>query len=180
MERLGYGERFVAQGGDWGAAVTGKIGALRPPGCVGIHLNTAMFSPPEGSQDDPSTEEKVAFALMKHYQEDESGYYAEQSTRPQTLGYSLCDSPVGLAAWIYEKFHGWTENPGSPEGILGRDEMLDNIMLYWLPNAGASAARIYWESFEEASIADPIDLPAGVSVFPKDINQAPRSQGEFP
>lgn len=178
MERLGYGERFGAQGGDWGAGVTADIGATRPAGCVGLHLNTAMFSAPEGEEDDPSPEAKSARAASKHYEEEESGYAVEQSTKPQTLGYSLCDSPAGQAAWIYEKFHGWTDNPGSPEDLFTQDEMLDNIMLYWLPNAAASSARIYWESFEDASIRTPIDLPVGVSVFPKDINRAPRKWAE--
>ena len=178
MERLGYGERFGAQGGDWGAGVTAAIGALQPAGCIGLHLNTAMFSAPPGDEDDSSPEAKAARAASKRYEEEESGYAIEQSTRPQTAGYLLSDSPVGQAAWIYEKFHGWTDNQGAPEDVLTRDEMLDNIMLYWLPNAGASSARIYWESFADASITTPIDLPVGVSVFPKDLNRVPRKWAE--
>lgn len=178
MERLGYGERYGAQGGDWGAGVAAAIGALRPPGCVGLHLNTAMFSPQPEDKNDPSPEVQAAFAAMKHYQDEESGYAIEQSTRPQTLGYALSDSPAGQAAWIYEKFHGWTDHAGDPESVLTPDEMLDNVMLYWLPNAAASSARIYRESFEDASITESIEVPTGVSVFPRDINRAPRRWAE--
>lgn len=179
MGRLGYHHRFVAQGGDWGAAITAAIGAMRPAGCIGVHLNTAMFSPAPGDEVDPSPAEGAALALLERYNKKESGYSKEQSTRPQTLGYALSDSPIGQAAWIYEKFKFWTDNSGEPESVLSRDEMLDNIMLYWLPRTGASSARLYWESFkDDPSISEPVDIPAGVSVFPKDINQAPRKWAE--
>ena len=179
MGRLGYHHRFAAQGGDWGAAITAAIGAMKPSGCVGIHLNMAMFSPQPGDAAHPTAGAAKAVALQKRYQKELSGYSKEQSTRPQTLGYALTDSPVGQAAWIYEKFYDWTDHQGSPEDVLSRDEMLDNIMLYWLPGTAASSARLYWESFsDDASIAQKIDLPAGVSVFPKDIIQAPREWAE--
>ena len=179
MGRLGYHHRFVAQGGDWGAAITAAIGALQPAGCIGVHLNTAMFGPEEGDEVDPSPEEAAAFALLERYKKEESGYSKEQSTRPQTLGYALSDSPVGQAAWIYEKFKFWTDNTGEPESVLSLDEMLDNIMLYWLPRTGTSSARLYWESFkDDPSITTPVKIPAGVSVFPEDINQAPRKWAE--
>ena len=180
MGRLGYHHRFGAQGGDWGAAITAAIGAMKPAGCVGIHLNMAMFSPRPGDEADPSPAAVKALALMKRYQKELSGYSKEQSTRPQTLGYALTDSPVGQAAWIYEKFYDWTDNDGSgPESVFSQDELLDNIMLYWLPGTAASSGRLYWESFsDDASITQTIEVPAGVSVFPKDIHAAPRKWGE--
>ena len=107
---------------------------------------------------------------MQFYQEHDSGYSKQQSTGPQTLGYGLADSPMGQAAWIMEKFYQWTDCNGHPEIILSRDELLDNVMLYWLPGAAASSARIYWESFG-ATGTEPIELPVGCSIFPKEIFQ---------
>ncbi len=178
MGRLGYGHRFAAQGGDLGAAITAAVGAMKPSGCVGIHLNMALFAPPEGEAA-PSPAAVKSLALLKRYRQELNGYSKEQSTRPQTLGYALADSPVGQAAWIYEKFYDWTDNPGNPEDALTRDEMLDNIMLYWLPGTAASSARLYWESWsDDAAITAAIKIPAGVSVFPRDITQAPREWAE--
>ena len=179
MGRLGYHHRFAAQGGDWGAAITAAIGAMAPLGCVGIHLNMAMFSPLPGDEADPDPAAVKALALLKRYKKELGGYSKEQSTRPQTLGYALTDSPVGQAAWIYEKFHDWTDHSGSPESVFSQDELLDNIMLYWLPKTAASSGRLYWESFGEgAASTEKVNLPAGVSVFPKDIHTAPRRWAE--
>ena len=179
MGRLGYQHGFVAQGGDWGAAITAAIGAMKPAGCLGIHLNMAMFSPQPGDEADASPAAVKALALLKRYQKELSGYSKEQSTRPQTLGYALSDSPVGQAAWIYEKFYDWTDNDGTPESVFSQDELLDNIMLYWLPKTAASSGRLYWESFGEgAAIKETVNVPAGVSVFPKDIHTAPRKWAE--
>ena len=107
---------------------------------------------------------------MQFYQDHDSGYSKQQSTRPQTLGYGLADSPIGQAAWIIEKFYQWTDCDGHPENILSRDELLDNVMMYWWSNAGASSARLYWESFNDFH-QDPIDLPVGLSIFPKEIGK---------
>lgn len=173
MKRLGYG-RWVAQGGDWGSAVTMAIGATKPEGCAAIHVNMCVV--PQAVQQmfpDTTPQEQAAQASMKHYMDWDSGYSKQQSTRPQTLGYGLTDSPIGQAAWIYEKMWAWTDNRGAPEDALSLDEMLDNIMLYWLPAAGASSARLYWESFRSFGGAA-IDLPMGVSVFPRDIMRASR------
>ena len=105
---------------------------------------------------------------MAFYNDKDSGYAKQQSTRPQTLGYGLTDSPAGQAAWIYEKLYAWTDNKGSPEDVFSMDEMLDNIMLYWLPATAASSGRLYWESMSGfASVK--IDMPVGVSIFPKEI-----------
>ena len=107
---------------------------------------------------------------MAYYRDWDSGYSKQQSTRPQTLGYGLTDSPAGQAAWIVEKFQSWTDCNGHPENVLTRDELLDNVMLYWLPAAAASSARLYWESFREAfARRDPVSVPVGCSVFPKEI-----------
>jgi epoxide hydrolase len=168
MERLGY-TRWVAQGGDWGAGVTTAIGVMRPPACAAIHVNMPLVFPDaEDLKLPPTPAEEASLAAMAYYQEKDSGYSKQQGTRPQTLGYGLTDSPVGQAAWIYEKMWAWTDNKGSPEDVLTPDEMLDNIMLYWLPATGASSARLYWESF--ASFASTkLELPVGVSIYPKEI-----------
>ncbi|MBX7502595.1 epoxide hydrolase 1 [Qipengyuania sp. YG27] len=173
MQRLGYAQ-WVAQGGDWGAAVTTAIGQLAPAGCRGIHLNMPIGRP--GPEDMASKDPKVLKALqaLGFYQEWDSGYSKEQSTRPQTIGYALVDSPVGLAAWILEKIHCWTDNDGSPWDALSMDQVLDDIMLYWLPATGASAARLYWESFAKFG-AGTVAIPSGVSAFPKEILPAPRA-----
>ena len=173
MRRLGY-ERWVAQGGDWGAFVTNCLGWQAPEGCVGIHLNMPIAGPTQTARDHSTEEDRRAFARMQYYKEWDSGYSTQQGTRPQTLGYGLVDSPVGLAGWIYEKLHGWSDNAGDAQAVLGRDAVLDNIMLYWLNGNGASAARLYWESFGKVKPQD-VRLPAGVSAFPKEIMPAPRS-----
>ncbi len=170
MSRLGY-ERYVAQGGDWGAMVTTCVGAQDPEHCLGIHLNMAIAPPTEESMSDLTELEQRALAGMAHYQEKDSGYSKQQSTRPQSLGYGLVDSPAGQAGWILEKFWSWMDCQGHPENVLSRDELLDNVMLYWLPAAGASSARLYWESFGSPPLMD-VRVPVAVSVFPKEIFQA--------
>ena len=167
MDRLGY-EHYVAQGGDWGAAVTTALGVLRPPGLDGIHLNMPLIFPEPGDIADATPEEAKALARMKFYQDFDSGYAKQQGTRPQTLGYGLTDSPAGQAAWIYEKFYAWTDNAGAPEDALSQDQMLDNIMFYWLPAAATSSARLYWESID-SFVTCKLDLPVGVSLYPKEI-----------
>ena len=172
MSRLGY-SNYVAQGGDWGSAVTVQLGAQRAPGLMGIHLNMLSLLPPELSQ--PLSEDEQA-ALLSHqyYEQVESGYAHEQATRPQTLGYALADSPAGQAAWIYEKFRNWSDCNGDPETIFTLDEMLDNIMLYWLPNTAASSGRLYFESLADFG-ATRVEVPVGASLFPKEIFATPRS-----
>lgn len=168
MARLGY-DHFVAQGGDWGSGVCTAIGNLMPSSCRAIHLNMALVQPGAEDLDTELTPaEQKSLADMKTYYRHESGYAKQQSTRPQTIGYGLVDSPVALAAWIYEKFHGWTDNRGAPEDALSRDQMLDNIMLHWLPATGASAARLYWESMHDM-MGKPMEMPVGVSIFPREL-----------
>jgi hypothetical protein len=145
MDRLGY-SRYGAQGGDWGSAVTTSIGAQDPEHCLGIHITLAMGSPPK-TDGQPTQEEERALKGIKHYADWDSGYSKQQSTRPQSVGYGLTDSPSGQAAWILEKFWAWTDCDGHPENILSRDELLDNLMFYWVTASATSSARLYWESF---------------------------------
>lgn len=176
MLRLGY-DRYGAQGGDWGAAVTTTIGRNRGH-CAAIHTNMPIGQPPVGGIDDPSEEEKEAekeaMSRLAHYRQWDSGYSKQQSTRPQTLGYGLVDSPVGQMTWIIEKFWSWMDCDGNPENVVSRDELLDNVMLYWITAAGASSARMYWESFGGFTANDPVELPTGVAAFPKEIFRPPR------
>jgi len=177
MSRLGY-QRWVAQGGDWGAAVTTAIGVARPPGCLGVHVNMPLANPLPEDLKNPTPAEQASIAALQYYQDKDSGYSKQQATRPQTLGYGLVDSPAGQAAWIYEKMWAWTDNRGTPEDALTPDEMLDNIMLYWLPGAGASSARLYWESFGAFGGSTKLELPVGVSIYPKEIFRPSRRWAE--
>ncbi|MGY3605990.1 epoxide hydrolase family protein [Bradyrhizobium sp. Leo121] len=168
MERLGYA-RYGAQGGDWGSAVTTALGAQDAVHCAGIHITLAMATRPN-VEGQPTPEEVRALNGIKYYADWDSGYSKQQSTRPQTLGYGLTDSPSGQAAWILEKFWAWTDCDGHPENILSRDELLDNVMLYWVPATAASSARLYWESFgSKRRTAHKVTVPTGVAVFPKEI-----------
>jgi epoxide hydrolase len=175
MARLGY-RRYVAQGGDWGAVVTTLMAAAQPQGLAGIHLNMPLVTP-SGPYENLSAEEQAALAAFARYEAEESGYARQQSTRPQTLGYALTDSPVGQAAWIYEKFRAWTDCGGDPRNVLTLDELLDNIMLYWLPGTAASSARLYWESLR-AFRTTRVEIPVGCSNFPHELVRAPRSWAE--
>ena len=168
MVELDY-EGYYAQGGDWGSVVTAAIGAQNLGNCLGIHMNMPVVTPDPDTMDSLTELEQAALAAAKFYQDHDSGYSKQQSTRPQTLGYGLADSPIGQAAWILEKFYQWMDCDGHPENVVSRDELLDNVMLYWLCDAGASSARIYWESFGTGGSRDPITLPAGCSIFPKEI-----------
>ena len=170
--RLGY-DRYGAQGGDWGAAVTTQIGRNRGH-CIAIHLNMPMARPAAGSGD-LTEDEQQALAAFAEHRKWGTGYSKQQSTRPQTLGYGLVDSPAGQLAWIIEKFWAWTDCDGHPENALSRDELLDNVMLYWVTGSGASSARLYWESFNSFVTDGRVDLPTGVASFPKEILRTPRS-----
>jgi pimeloyl-ACP methyl ester carboxylesterase len=176
MGRLGY-PRYLAQGGDWGAGVTTWMAKQHVPGLAGIHLNLPILFPPpvEGT---PDAEEKASIAQLVAFGTDMSAYAKLQGTRPQTLGYALADSPSGQAAWIYEKFGEWTDSGHHPERVLSRDEMLDNIMLYWVTDSGASSARLYQESFATDFTPQKLDLPVAVSVFPGEIYRPLKKWGE--
>jgi pimeloyl-ACP methyl ester carboxylesterase len=186
MRRLGY-TRYVAQGGDQGAAVTDAMGRQAPEGLLGIHLNflrEALSS--AGSLPADSAEERAALAAISTFRTSASAYLQEQSTRPQTIGYALLDSPVALAAWMadhdtdsyYKISRAFVD--GQPAGNLTRDHILDNITLYWLTGTGASAARLYWEGGQAAAHGGgrprpEMKLPAGLTAFPGEIFPAPRS-----
>ena len=174
MARLGY-KRYVAQGGDWGSAVTHAMGMSETQHCIAMHTNMPLLSPSPALTAEPTAQEVSALAGFQHYFDWDSGYSKQQSTRPQTVGYGLVDSPVAQCAWIMEKFWAWTDSNGHPENVLTRDELLDNVMMYWLPAAGASAARLYWESFSVILAAKPqIHMPVGASIYPREIFRASR------
>jgi len=180
MRRLGY-DRYVAQGGDWGSMITLSIGMTETRHCAGIHVNMPIVAPDPDTMDNLTEREQAALTDMGAYGDKGSGYSKQQSTYPQTLGYALADSPVGQMAWIVEKFYNWTdcELDGSkhPENVLSKDELLDNVMFYWLNNAGASSARLYWESFNNPGM-EPISIPVGCSIFPKEIFRSSRRWAE--
>ncbi|HYK30838.1 MAG TPA: epoxide hydrolase [Streptosporangiaceae bacterium] len=176
MTGLGY-HRYGAQGGDWGAQVTTGLAMRHPGHLVGIHLNMPIVIPDPATMNDLTEAEQAALASLEHYSKQDSGYAKQQSTRPQTLGYGLLDSPAGLCAWIIEKFWSWTDSDGDPANVLTRDEMLDNVMLYWLPGTGASAARMYWESLSKPLLG-PVEVPVGCSIFPKEIIRSSRRWAE--
>ena len=177
MSRLGY-ERYAAQGGDWGAMVTTCLAQVDGDHLAGIHLNMPLASPDELRNLGELTDgEQAALASFQHYREWDSGYSQQQATRPQTLGYGLVDSPAGQCAWIVEKFWAWTDNYGHPVGVVSRDELLDNVMLYWLPGTAASSARLYWESFKDPGYA-PVHVPTGCSIFPREIFRLSRRWAE--
>ena len=178
MRRLGYAD-YVAQGGDWGAMVTDSMASQAAPGCRGIHLNMVVaFHTPDDMRD-PTPREADGIAAMQAFQRFGSGYQQLQSTRPQTIGYSLADSPVGQAAWILEKLSAWSDCGGDARAVLSKDEMLDNIMLYWLTGSGASSARLYWETAQPAGTSlGEIALPVACSIFPKELMRPARHWAE--
>lgn len=187
MERLGY-DSFVSQGGDCGSVISHRMALQKVRGLKAIHVNMPGTVPPEiasiltagGAEPTGlSDDERKAFKSLDTFYRDSSAYAAMMVTRPQTIGYSLVDSPLGLAAWIYEKLQTWTYSGGEPERVLSRDEMLDDISLYWLTGTGASAARIYWEDHSNNFNAVNIpELPVAVTVFPGEIYQAPKTWAE--
>jgi pimeloyl-ACP methyl ester carboxylesterase len=183
MARLGY-KRYGAQGSDWGTSVSTSIGQQDPDHVAGIHLTPPLAPPDPGTFDDLTERERSALAALEHAREWDSGYSAEQMTRPQTIGYALVDSPAALCAWVVEKFWAWTDCDGHPENALTRDELLDNVMLYWLPGRGASSARLYWESLRQVnewisgSATDTVAVPTGCSIFPKELQRPSRRWAE--
>ena len=179
MASLGY-DRYLAQGGDWGSAVTTSIGGTDTEHCAAIHVTLAMGARPT-IDGEPTREEQRALDGLAYYAEWDSGYSKQQATRPQSIGYGLVDSPAAQAAWILEKFWAWTDCDGHPENVLGRDELLDNVMLYWINGNGASSARIYWESFGRGPAPSTVTIPSGFTAYPKEIFPPVRSwvEGAF-
>jgi epoxide hydrolase len=173
MNRLGY-HRYVAQGGDLGAGVTTALGHQQPEGLAGIHLNLAILFAPPPLRATTTPEEQHALQQLAAHGQTGSAYALQQTTRPQTLGYALADSPAAQAAWIYEKIAAWTDSNLHPEQVLTRRAILDNITLYWLTNTATSSARLYYESFATEFVTTELDLPVGVSLFPGELYRAPR------
>jgi pimeloyl-ACP methyl ester carboxylesterase len=177
MQRLGY-KRYVAQGGDWGAFITTAMAQQRPPGLAGIHLNFPLVLPDPIPTEGLSAAERKAIDAVKRFQTAGSGYLLLQTTRPQTIGYALADSPAGQVAWLYDIFKVATDNRGDPEQALSRDEMLDEITLAWLTNTAASSARLYFENAGGSFNAGVVEIPAGYSIFPREFYSPPRHWAE--
>jgi pimeloyl-ACP methyl ester carboxylesterase len=188
MQRLGY-TRYVSQGGDWGSVIADAMARQAPPGLLGIHVNMPATVPDDVAMAIKSggpapaglsPAERSAYDSLNTFFTKNAGYGVMMVTRPQTVGYGLSDSPAGLAAWMYDKFAQWTYSGGEPEKSLTRDEMLDDITLYWLTNSAVSSARLYWENNNNnfsasAQRTAEISIPVAVTVFPGEIYQAPES-----
>lgn len=175
---LGY-SRYGAQGGDWGAIITTQLARLFPGSLIGIHLN--MLAGRLGSFEDETEEEKALAAQRAYFAQEETGYQRIQGTKPQTLGYALNDSPAGLAAWIVEKWRTWSDCDGNIERRFTKDELLTNVMVYWLTGTINSSMRLYYESAHvrpAGGLGGRIEVPTGVADFPKEIYRASRRQAE--
>lgn len=181
MGRLGY-QRFAAQGHDWGTSVTTEIGRRHPGRVLGIHLMPPLVAPDPATFGDLTAAERSALDDLAAAAATGDGYSFEQSTKPQTIGYGLVDSPAALCAWIIEKFEAWTD--GELSTVLSSEALLDNLMMYWLPGTGASAARLYWESFADVQalfrggVTDVVGVPTGCSVFPHENPRPSRRWAE--
>lgn len=176
-EQLGY-QRFGAQGGDWGSAVTSHLGQDYPANLIGIHLNM-LLRLPTSSNAEPSPEEQRWREQMQHFQQAEAGYSHIQGTKPQTLAYGLNDSPAGLAGWIVEKFRTWSDCNGNVENVYTKDELLTNIMIYWITQTINSSTRLYYETMHHSKFNyERVAVPTGVALFAKDISIPPRALAE--
>jgi len=173
MDRLGY-SRFIALGSDWGTSISTCLALDHRPRLLGLHLIPPLVPPPARGTT-LSEPERAAIARLEERNRTNSAYSQIQATRPQTLGYSLVDSPVGLCAWILEKVWTWSDHQGDLWEVLSPDQVLDNITLYWLTRTGGSSARLYWESIAEVTAwftrpgGDRITVPTGCTVFPQEI-----------
>ena len=178
MLALGY-PRYVAQGGDWGAMVSASLLRRHPTSCAAIHLNLVLAEPPDAVLKTPDEDERAALRALANHRKVGSGYAALQSTTPQGLGYALVDSPIGLAAFILEKFEAWTAGNGF--GTVSADRLLDNLTLWWVTASAASAARLYWESYQRPDL-EVLPGPVGCSVFPSEISRPSRrwAEARFP
>ena len=174
MMALGY-DKYMVQGGDWGSTISKWIAELFPEHCLGLHLNLVIAGPPEGQ--DPmagvTKEEAAGLQNFTKYQEKGSGYFAIQSTKPQTVGYGLNDSPVGLAGWIMEKFHAWTDED-SNNTVISLDQMLAIVSLYWFTESITSSARLYYENGQSGFTLNPVKPPMAGAIFKNEITKPPR------
>jgi len=179
MQRLGY-ERYGLMGGDWGSPISSHIALTRAEHVIGLYLTMVIANPLEAGDEPTPEEERFARELEQHLQSG-SGYVAIQATKPSTLTVGLTDSPAGLASWMVEKFHAWTDHDGDLETALTRDEMLGEITATWLTGTAASSARLYRESFLAGSAAPVrgfVSVPTAVGAFPKELYRASRRQVE--
>ena len=179
-EVLGY-KRFGAQGGDWGGFITSRLGYAHPEPLIGIHLNLLSLRPDTVPPPNPTEKERRYLEELAHWTKEETGYQWIQATKPQTLAYALTDSPVGLAAWIVEKFHTWSDHRGDLDGYLGKDDMLTNIMFYWVTGAIGSSFWPYYARYHgQWPVPDGqrVGVPMGYAEFPKEIRKPPRSLAE--
>ncbi len=179
MERLGY-ERYGAQGGDWGAIISTYTGFADPAHCKGVHLNMAVARPPRGEdiRAGLSDDELEGLRRFSEFRKLETGYQAIQGTKPQTLGVGLNDSPAGLAAWIVEKFRTWSDCDGDVESQFSRDELLTNVMIYWVTQSITSSARLYYESMRSGTFGpsdERLEVPTAVALFPRELFHPPRA-----
>ena len=179
MAELGY-DQYVAQGGDWGAIITGWIGQLDPVHCAGIHINMLAVTPTEALMANMSAEESEMLGAAMEFQTGETGYQAIQRTKPQTLAYALTDSPTGLLSWILEKFRTWSDCDGDVFSVHDRDRVLTNVALYWFTRTAGSAARIYYEltAEDQGALATSVTVPTAAAVFPKEIYRCSRRWAE--
>ncbi|KUJ65936.1 epoxide hydrolase, partial [Streptomyces albus subsp. albus] len=177
MRRLGY-ERYGAQGGDFGSAVSTALGAVAPERVVGVHVNYLPTRPDPEAGIELSEEDRARLEEIRRLMANRPPYQALQATTPQTIGYALVDSPVGLLAWILDKFAEWSDTADSPFETIDRDRVLDNVTLYWLTRTGASAARIYYESHASLDPALRVDVPSAITMYPRDIEKTPRPWAE--
>ncbi len=179
MKQLGY-SRYIAQGGDWGALISTEMGRQDPENCAGVHLNMLVAMPP--ADGDPmaglSDEEKLNMQTSEQFSKEGMGYFHIQSTKPQTLSYALNDSPVGLAAWIAEKFRAWSDCDGDVEKVYTLDELLANISLYWFTRTAGSSARMYYETMHNEQSTARVEVPTGAVLFPRELMKAPRKWAE--
>ncbi|MEO1046644.1 MAG: epoxide hydrolase family protein [Pseudomonadota bacterium] len=176
MRTLGY-DRYFAQGGDWGSVVTLEMARQNRGALAAIHSNMVLAPPDPETVGEPTNAEAAALERLQWYRREDSGYAKIQSTRPQTIGYALTDSPVGQMAWILEKFRNWSDAGDDIATAFGYDRLLDNVSLYWFTRSAASSARLYWESFG-GNAMEPITMPMGGTIFPKELFQTSRRWAE--
>ncbi|MFB7406584.1 epoxide hydrolase family protein [Streptomyces sp. NPDC056202] len=176
MQRLGY-DRFAAHGGDWGGNITTVLAGRFPEHVLGIHTLFAE-APPGLTTDGLSAVERAWTEETRDFWQHRAAYAKQQASRPQTIGYALVDSPVGLLAWILDKFAEWSDTEDSPFETMSRDRVLDDVTLYWLTRTGASAARIYYESHNSLDPELRVDVPAAITMYPRDIEKTPRPWAE--
>ncbi len=177
MHTLGYDEYF-AQGGDMGAAITTWLGALDIPAIRGIHLNLVFVRPPKANpMENVSDAEQTTFFARQEYMRSETGYQQIQGTKPHSLGYGLNDSPIGLAAWIGEKFHRWSQHDGDPTQAIDVDDLLTNISIYWFTQTITASMRMYYESrhYQERPFPKRVETPTAVANFPGELSLPPKA-----